>query len=230
MNRLPRTFCATIQPVPAGLLARRYPSPVPSHPDTLTRQQAGYLAVILALGVTATQAQAAKAARVAERTLQKWRADSRTGGAFRRAETEVLRLRLYAQTPDAIAAYSRLLRADIDYGAPGLAATQRAADRVLEGAGILPGRYSQAVTVNAGSVALSVAAPALSASGDDAWAAPTAPDRALPPATRVAALPAPVRAASSNATRAALTQERAAGNRVAARRATRAKARARSKA
>ena len=120
------------------------PDPTGTVPDArLTKTQAAYL-VAVSEGA-ASAAAAAKAAGVAERQPQRWRA---TSDAFRRAEVAAWQALLSAKVPRALESLDRLLRADLDHGASGLAAVGRAVDRVLEGAGISGGRGAPVVNVS----------------------------------------------------------------------------------
>jgi hypothetical protein len=131
----------------------RIPSPV-SKDAHLTRKQAVYLAAIQAAGGIGTVETLAKAAGCGASTVRGWRvADQR----FVTAEQETWRRALFDSVPEAFQALRRLLRADLDHGAKGLAATDRAVRMVLEGVGIQTNSYQPALRVSA---ALRVEAPA----------------------------------------------------------------------
>ena len=134
-----------------------YPGPMPSDdpgalalPDPtghvqgarLTRNQAAYL-VAIASGAP-TQRAACEAAGVHEGQPSRWRA---TNAGFREAEVAAWQAALSAFVPTALVSLKRLLVADLEHGAAGLAAVGRAVDRVLEGAGITGGRGQSPATV-----------------------------------------------------------------------------------
>ena len=127
-----------------GKGALTLPDPTGTVPDArLTKTQAAYLCAISEGAPTATAA--AKAAGVRERQAQRWRASS---DAFRQAEVAAWQVSLSARVPKALVSLDRLLDADLDHGAAGLAAVGRAVDRVLEGAGIIGKVGQPTVQVN----------------------------------------------------------------------------------
>ena len=111
----------------------RLPSPG-GETEGLTPAQSRYLAAIMHAGGAASRDALATAAGVAASTPRVWRCRSKR---FVAAEIATYRAALYEKIPDALKAVSRLLRADLDHGAAGLAATDRAVRLVLEGSGTI---------------------------------------------------------------------------------------------
>ena len=106
---------------------------LPENADSgLTPNQANYLNAVLESGGQATQKQLLSSISINNITLCRWRKSA----DFRKAERYAYRNAISESLPSAVAALKRLLRADLDYGAKGVATTERATFRLLEVAGI----------------------------------------------------------------------------------------------
>ena len=98
----------------------------------ITAKQAMYLQALVEAGGIATQEKLLKAVSTTAPTLCRWRKDLK----FRKAEQAAYRQAITQTLPEAVSALKRLLRADLDYGAKGLATMERAVFRLLEVSGI----------------------------------------------------------------------------------------------
>lgn len=106
---------------------------LPDEAETgLTPNQANYMNAILESGGQASQKDLLRSISINNSTLCRWRKSAE----FRKAERFAYRHAISESLPAAVAALKRLLRADLDYGAKGLAVTERATFRLLEVSGI----------------------------------------------------------------------------------------------
>ena len=106
---------------------------LPAEADSgLTPNQANYLNAVLESGGQATQKDLLRSISINNSTLCRWRKSA----DFRKAERYAYRNAISESLPAAVSALKRLLRADLDYGAKGLATTERAVFRLLEVSGI----------------------------------------------------------------------------------------------
>tara|TARA_R100000008_G_scaffold50175_1_gene29961 strand:+ start:413 stop:946 length:534 start_codon:yes stop_codon:yes gene_type:complete len=147
-------------------MTMKLPAPLdpPKTPGRLTPAQAAYLNAIMALGAEATQAKACKVADIAKSTVRVWRCRSE---AFRSIELETFRSAVYESIPEALSTVRRLLGADVDHGAAGLAEAGRMARWTLEGTGIIRQAGVPAAVVALAPIASPDGpAPAVSASSD----------------------------------------------------------------
>ena len=110
-------------------------------------KQARFLQAVLTSGGIATQKDILAAVETDVSTLCAWRKSP----SFSKLEKAAYRNAVSETIPDAVKALKRLIRADLDHGAKGLATTERAVFRLLEGFGIFnkptgtPGVALQAV-------------------------------------------------------------------------------------
>ena len=108
------------------------PSLSPEDDAEISVKQARFLQAVLASGGCAPQKNILAAVETDVSTLCAWRKNP----SFSKLEKAAYRNAVSDYIPEAVAALKRLIRADLDHGAKGLATTERAVFRLLEGFGI----------------------------------------------------------------------------------------------